>query len=400
MPDGVQNQRLVVVLTAIRTEAESVCAHLVDLHEERYKGSIYRRGIFSTENCNWDVVVVQTGLGGLGAAAETERAVTHYDSHIVLFVGVAGGRKDVRRGDVVVATKIYAYDSGKADRTFQTRPEVGRPSYPLEQLAEAEARKSDWLRWLGENRPDSIPRVLLGPIAAGGSVITSNDSTVEKLLQASYNDALAVEMEGHGFLEAVRRSDQHVDALVIRGISDLIQDKSEADALNFQEIASRHASAFAFELLARLCSFHISGNSEKEPQKPETETFIFVQDKRLQEIISSIQKYYVRVKEMNDLFDGGVTIHPDQCKRAIVLMNDLIKFFERNRGHPLSSNIITAMQVNNIGEQLNELKPQLSALRRICSETRQDQKYHNLRRIVHDKFDLLLKSLEQIVKQR
>jgi nucleoside phosphorylase len=42
-----------------------------------------------------------------------------------------------------------------------------------------------------------------------------------------------------------------VEALVIRGISDLLDDKQKADAENFQQIAAQHASAFAFEILAK-----------------------------------------------------------------------------------------------------------------------------------------------------
>jgi hypothetical protein len=60
-------------------------------------------------------------------------------------------------------------------------------------------------------------------------------------------------MEGYGFFSAAR-ANQQVDALIVRGISDLIDNKSKADAANSQEIAARHASAFAFEMLANLCT--------------------------------------------------------------------------------------------------------------------------------------------------
>jgi len=69
-------------------------------------------------------------------------------------------------------------------------------------------------------------------------------------LQTYYGDALAIETEGYGFFQTARANPQ-VQALVIRGISDLIDNKSEADAANFQERAALHASTFAFEMLAR-----------------------------------------------------------------------------------------------------------------------------------------------------
>src|SRR5258708_8573949 len=238
MPDRRHNQRRVLIPTDIRIESEVVCAHLHDMREEIHKGTIYRRGTFSGGIYSWDVVVALTGRGGYGAATETERAIEFYKPDLVLFVGVAGGRKDVKHGDVVDATKVYAYESGKADIIFQTRPEVGRPSYRLEQRAEAEAAKKDWLRHLRGKLPNPPPSVYVGPIAAGESVITSLDSATEKLLQTSYNDTLAVEMEGHGFLEAVHRTDRQIEALIIRTISHPITDKSQTHALHCQELPS------------------------------------------------------------------------------------------------------------------------------------------------------------------
>ncbi len=58
-------------------------------------------------------------------------------------------------------------------------------------------------------------------------------------------------MEGYGFLKAAYANPE-VYALVIRGISDLIDGKEATDKTGTQENASRHASAFTFEILARL----------------------------------------------------------------------------------------------------------------------------------------------------
>ncbi|MFB2877750.1 SEFIR domain-containing protein [Floridanema aerugineum] len=241
-----------VILTAIPVEYIAVRAHLSDLREEMHpQGTIYERGKFFANGKSWEVGIVEVGAGNAGAAVEAERAIAYFNPSVILFVGVAGGIKDVAIGDVVAATKVYGYESGKAKQKFQPRPDLGLSTYSLIQRAKAESKKSDWLQRLTSAAPDSNPRVFVAPIAAGEKVIASSKSNVFKFIQLNYGDAVAVEMEGRGLLQAAHANHQ-VSALVIRGISDLIDGKSEADAGGSQEMAARNASAFAFEILTKL----------------------------------------------------------------------------------------------------------------------------------------------------
>lgn len=162
----------------------------------------------------------------------------------------------------MAATKVYGYESGKASATFETRPEIGLSSYRMIQRAQAVARNAQWTRWISPvPLPHPVARV--APIAAGDKVVASTRSTVWRLLKQSYGDALAVEMEGYGFLQAVH-GNAHVEALVVRGISDLIEGKSDADAAGSQEKAARNASAFAYEILATLSLDDLGRSSQSD----------------------------------------------------------------------------------------------------------------------------------------
>src|SRR2546425_4639065 len=77
-------------------------------------------------------------------------------------------------------------------------------------------------------------------------------------------------MEAGGVLKAIH-ANGNIPALVIRGISDLLDNKAAADASGSQERAAQHVSAFAFEVLARLNpatfspSPHVEVHSSREP---------------------------------------------------------------------------------------------------------------------------------------
>ncbi len=141
MVGGLEPHRA-VILTAISVEYRAVRDYLTQLREETQGDTIYERGQFSTSRQSWDVIITEIGSGNVRGALEADRAINFFKPNVILLIGIAGGLKDVTIGDVVVATKVYAYESGKADETFQARPEVSSPTPRLVQLARTEAKKN------------------------------------------------------------------------------------------------------------------------------------------------------------------------------------------------------------------------------------------------------------------
>lgn len=246
-----ENFLCAIILTALSVEFNAVKAHLNDVVEDVHKGTIYEKGYFKGNQKTWQVAVVEIGAGNDGAAFEAERAINYFNPSVAIFVGIAGGIKDVGLGDVVAATKAHGYESGKAEKVFKPRPDAGNSSYNLVQRAKNIARNQEWTKRIKSSTFEAAPKAFVGSIAAGEKVIASTESDIFNFLRANYSDALAVEMEGRGFLEAAHANPQ-ASSLIVRGISDLLHNKSDENDDIRQDVASRNASAFAFEVLARL----------------------------------------------------------------------------------------------------------------------------------------------------
>jgi nucleoside phosphorylase len=199
------------------------------------------------------VAVAVVGTGTAAAAVMAERAIDEFHPEVVLFVGVAGAlKRSVRLGDIVVATKVYGYHGGKADRSrFRARPEAWEAPHHLEQLARHVARAGSWTSFIERGGQRSLPQVHFKPIAAGDVVLNSRSAALTRQLQRDYSDAAAIEMESAGAAKAGQL--RRVPTMTVRGISDLADGaKHVADQAGWQLIAAANAAAFSIALLAAL----------------------------------------------------------------------------------------------------------------------------------------------------
>lgn len=260
------NSNLVVILTALDLEYGAVRERLTNPRLHRHPaGTRFEVGSLGGTGCR--VALALVGKGNHPAAVLAERAMAEFSPAAVLFVGVAGGLwPNVRLGDVVVATKIYAYHGGTSeDDGMKARPKAWEIPHEADQIARHVARQSEWTRGLPADR---APVVHFGPIAAGEVVQDSAVSGQAQWIRRHYNDAVAIEMEAAGVAQAGHLN-HALPVVVVRGISDRADgSKTTTDGENWQPRAARHAAAFATALARELITEMVAGGERPSWRLP------------------------------------------------------------------------------------------------------------------------------------
>jgi nucleoside phosphorylase len=238
----------VVILTALEVEYAAVRTHLRGLRPVVHpSGTIFEVG--TAAGSAQQVALAVTGEGSQNSAVLTERAAALFDPAYLLFVGVAGAlHDDLDLGDVIVATRVYAYHGGdESGDGFTARPRAWDAPHYLEQWARQVSRTRRW-----RARPPSTagrPAVRFRPAAAGEVVVAAADAPTKAIIRRHYSDAAIVEMEGAGVARAAYLNNA-LPALVIRGVSDRADPgKLSFDRAGSQALAAANAAAFAIDLV-------------------------------------------------------------------------------------------------------------------------------------------------------
>ncbi len=346
---------VVVILTAIPVEYLAVQAYLKDIEEDKAEdGTIYGKGVLRSETQEWIVVIREIGEGNTRAASEVNIAFERYRPQAMLFCGIAGSIKDARIGDVVVASKVYFCESGKGEEDFRPRPELSHPTYAALEQAKAEAKKTDWLSQLYKvcsvsgKKPPRYHKVYIKPIASVAQLVASADADMITRIKEHYNDAIAVEMEGFGFLQSCH---QHPEmcSLVVRGISDLLDNKEETDTQGSQRIAATSAAAFTFQVLSNLDLPHqsrIDSLAEvRSPEEKDETTKVNETSSKISEAFSVVDRFRRGLKkgEVNKI---GVEERIRLFVLAGSFLPDTVKFWE------LQNHILHKLYLNRNNETL------------------------------------------------
>jgi nucleoside phosphorylase len=240
-----------VICTPLELEYQAVRALLGGgATEEHRRGTIYELREFRGRRAEWRLVLALTGRRNEDTAAAVERALQAWEPQVLLLVGVGGGIRESEVGDVVAATKVYGYEGGQdTDLELLPRIDAVPTSHALDQQARRVNSEGTWIR-RAEPEADAAPPVHRRPIASGAKVVTGSTSHTAALIRQSCGDAYAIDMEGYGAMAAAHKS-RGVEATVIRGISDRLDDKDKDTDRKTQPMAARRAAAFALALIER-----------------------------------------------------------------------------------------------------------------------------------------------------
>ncbi|WP_051385870.1 5'-methylthioadenosine/S-adenosylhomocysteine nucleosidase [Actinokineospora inagensis] len=282
-----------VILTALDEEYLAIRHHCTGLRTEW--DHLRTRFEVGRVTGGHEVAIACSGTGNGTTATITGSAITRYRPGFVLFVGIAGGLRDrVAIGDVVVGTRIYAYQGGRLDENgFHARPQAFEAPHDLLQTARHVGR-TPWWRHARAGREAAVH---FAPIAAGEVILADRESELARRLGHHFNDATAIETESAGMAHAGHLNGA-TPTMSIRGISDFAdRDKDRTRGSGARDLAAGNAAAFAAALVAE--------HAEVPPASHHTESG------KADMTFHNNMSGNARVTNQIGVLHGGLTVHPD-----------------------------------------------------------------------------------------
>lgn len=246
----------ICVLNALRTpELDAVHATWpMQLGAERFlsRNLLYRSGVVSLNGIDRRVVCMHLSqMGPIASAHAATALLEEFRPRVLLMTGICGGFADqVSIGDVVVAEKSWDWQAGKwsEEGTLATAPDQRDGAAEL--VAEArgvEGMLMDLYESYQGPRPTSPPRLVVGPMVTGSSVVASID--IQKVFRNQHRKMAAVDMECYGmYYAALNHAGAPVRAVCVKSVSDLA-DRAKGD--DHQRYCSHISALVGLEILRR-----------------------------------------------------------------------------------------------------------------------------------------------------
>lgn len=198
--------------------------------------------------------IVCASLPQMGPVSATHAATVllqEFRPRVLVMTGICGGFADkVGIGDLIVAEKSWDWQAGKwnGKGVLATAPDQRDGSAELVALSHdvgafLSAAHADYK----EKRPESPPKVVVGPMVTGSAVIASPE--VQEVFREQHRKMVGVDMECYGlYYAAEHHAGSQVKVLCAKAVSDLA-DQEKGD--DYQRYCAFISAVGVLEILGR-----------------------------------------------------------------------------------------------------------------------------------------------------
>lgn len=252
----------VLVVTAVPIETQAVLSWGYKWSELSVEGDStkYRHADAKPNGKSISIIHVQLSeMGMTSASAMVAKAIMHFDPQYIIMPGIAAGvERDVKIGDIMVATEVWDYSSGKYEEMVESGEKRIRlspdPKYISMQKTVADRLEffdyTEILKTIRNSYPNTAPnhelKIYFGQMACGPAVVASEE-IVNQQVKAHARKALGLDMESYGvYYAAQATTGSGTRAIVAKSVCDFAdKDKNDKN----QEYAAYTSAWFAKHLI-------------------------------------------------------------------------------------------------------------------------------------------------------
>jgi nucleoside phosphorylase/CheY-like chemotaxis protein len=219
--------------------------------ESMGNGVLFQRGVYELNGKKLSLICAHsTQMGLVAAAFMTRLLIEHFRPRIVTMTGICGGVGNTKLGDVIIAEKSWDWQSGKwlHDGTFESAPDQKDASPDLVGFARGmnSVAQDFYGAYVGQ-RPQTPPRIVVGPLVSGSAVVENLE--LQDRFKLQHRKAVAVDMECYGvYFSAFMSPPPTPKFICIKAVSDL-SNKHKSD--DIQHYCSHLTGALALKVIER-----------------------------------------------------------------------------------------------------------------------------------------------------
>ena len=216
------------IIGAMELEVQLLREKLQDRKDTELFGFTFHEGQIGSHQ----VVVLLSGIGKVSAAVATALLINQFKPELIINTGTAGGLKDTRVYDIILATEVRHHDVDVTAFGY----EIGQQA----KMPPAFFADEQWLSLAEEHCGKYTDQLRKGLVVSGDSFIS--DRQRREWIEKSFPEALAVEMEASAIAQTCHI--MGIPFLMLRAISD---NAGEGDTVSYESFVEK-AGALSAEM--------------------------------------------------------------------------------------------------------------------------------------------------------